>query len=170
VNIVATADLKQNIDLKLVRVLGLAEYSKEKYGGRVAYFKTGKMNGKVSLFETGKMISIGTVMPKCASEDLNIVRRVLERRKLIKPVTLKPTIRNIVYSGKYDQEIDLEMLAKEHRMMYEPEQFPGAIMRIEQPFKAVILLFASGKAIVVGLTDPQQIREIDTKIKQLIEN
>jgi excinuclease UvrABC nuclease subunit len=33
--------------------------------------------------------------------------------------------------------------------MYEPEQFPGAVYRMDEP-KVVILLFASGKLVCTG--------------------
>ena len=35
------------------------------------------------------------------------------------------------------------------KTMYEPEQFPGLIYRMEEP-KVVILLFASGKLVCTG--------------------
>jgi transcription initiation factor TFIID TATA-box-binding protein len=46
--------------------------------------------------------------------------------------------------------IDLEKAAYTlGRTMYEPEQFPGLIYRMETP-KVVILLFASGKLVCTG--------------------
>ena len=46
--------------------------------------------------------------------------------------------------------IDLEKAAYTlGHAMYEPEQFPGLIYRMEEP-KVVILLFASGKLVCTG--------------------
>jgi len=86
VNVVATANLGQNIDLETIGRLGLAEHDRRKYGGRVAYFKMRQMKGKVSLFGTGKMISVGTTHPEDAAHDLNHVRCILEKQELIKPI------------------------------------------------------------------------------------
>jgi TATA-box binding protein (TBP) (component of TFIID and TFIIIB) len=44
------------------------------------------------------------------------------------------------------------------------EQFPGAVMRFEKPFKTSILLLASGKVIIAGLESSAQ---IDLSVKQL---
>jgi len=46
--------------------------------------------------------------------------------------------------------IDLEMAADViGNVMYEPEQFPGLIIRMEKP-KVVLLFFASGKIVCTG--------------------
>ena len=82
---------------------------------------------------------------------------------------MAPLIQNIVFSVKFDLDLDLEMIAKESRMIYEPEQFPGAIIRIDEPNKAVVLLFASGKAVVVGLKDPDKINAVCIKMIQIIK-
>ena len=59
-------------------------------------------------------------------------------------------IQNIVASAILGGMMDLEKAAYtlEHTM-YEPEQFPGLIYRMEEP-KVVILLFASGKLVCTG--------------------
>lgn len=169
VNVVASADLNQRINLRMVGELKIAEYSSRKYGGRVAYLKAPRMRGKVSLFATGKMISVGTRTPKNAARDLNYVCSILENQKIVKPVTLKPKIRNLVFSVNFGMEIDLESLAQKYRLIYEPEQFPGAILKLEQPHAATILLFASGKAVITGLTDPREISKITAKVLKMIE-
>jgi transcription initiation factor TFIID TATA-box-binding protein len=48
--------------------------------------------------------------------------------------------------GKIDLEQALGALGK---TMYEPEQFPGLIHRMDEP-KVVILLFATGKLVCTG--------------------
>jgi len=169
VNVVTTADLNQRIDLRVIGKLKIAEYSSHKYGGRVAYLKAPRMRGKVSLFYTGKMISVGTRTPKNAARDLNYIRIILEKEKIVKPVTLKPKIRNIVFLVNFGKEIDLESLTEKHGLIYEPEQFPGAILKLEQPHAATILLFASGKAVITGLTDPREISKITAKVLKMIE-
>ncbi len=64
----------------------------------------------------------------------------------------------------FEKDMNLEELAERTKAIYEPEQFPGAIMSLSEPFKARILVFASGKAIILDLKSSQ---EIDATIRQL---
>jgi transcription initiation factor TFIID TATA-box-binding protein len=54
------------------------------------------------------------------------------------------------------------------RAIYEPEQFPGAILRLKEPFKTTILIFASGKAVITGLKSSIQIEPIVQQLKELL--
>jgi transcription initiation factor TFIID TATA-box-binding protein len=47
--------------------------------------------------------------------------------------------------------------------LYEPEQFPGIVLRLEDP-KATTLIFASGRAIIAGLRREEDIAKIVEKI------
>jgi transcription initiation factor TFIID TATA-box-binding protein len=59
-------------------------------------------------------------------------------------------IQNIVSSAGLGGHIDLEKTTYSlKRTMYEPEQFPGLIYRMDDP-KVVILIFASGKLVCTG--------------------
>ncbi len=58
------------------------------------------------------------------------------------------TIQNIVASAGLGARIDLEKAVYGlKKTMYEPEQLPGLIYRMDEP-KVVILVFASGKLVV----------------------
>jgi transcription initiation factor TFIID TATA-box-binding protein len=52
--------------------------------------------------------------------------------------------------------------------MYEPEQFPGLIYRMEEP-KVVILLFASGKLVCTGAKKEEEVYESVTKLHARLE-
>lgn len=65
---------------------------------------------------------------------------------------MKPAfkIENIVASASLDVELDLYAIAQEVRdVEYEPEQFPGAILKLRDP-RASLLLFKNGKIICTG--------------------
>jgi transcription initiation factor TFIID TATA-box-binding protein len=65
--------------------------------------------------------------------------------------------------------IDLEKAAYTlGRTMYEPEQFPGLIYRMEEP-KVVILLFASGKLVCTGAKKEQDVYDAVQKLHALLE-
>ena len=83
-----------------------------------------------------------------------------------KPVV---TIQNIVASAELGGEIDLETLVyKLGRVMYEPEQFPGAVFRMDEP-KVVFLIFSAGKLVCVGAKREEQVYEAVNKIQKLLE-
>lgn len=64
----------------------------------------------------------------------------------VKPKVL---IQNVVASVDLGVLIDLEEAVYKLRGMYEPDQFPGAVYRMEDP-KAVFLLSSTGKLICSG--------------------
>ena len=86
-------------------------------------------------------------------------------------ITEKPVvnIQNIVASAELGGEIDLESLVyKLSKVMYEPEQFPGAVYRMDEP-KVVFLIFSAGKLVCVGAKKEEQVYEAVDKIQALLE-
>ena len=80
-------------------------------------------------------------------------------------------IHNVVASCGTDSKIPLSRLAMElEGTEYEPEQFPGLVMRLQNP-KAAALIFNTGKIVCTGTKSPEQAKEavgnIITKIKSL---
>ena len=75
-------------------------------------------------------------------------------------------ITNMVASASLGLELDLYALAsKIPEIEYEPEQFPGAILKFKEP-KASLLLFKNGKVICAGSKTEADIkRSIDQVIK-----
>jgi len=157
VNVVATAALDRCMDLESLHEMFPREviHDQEIYGGRVAYFKSKSMEGKVSIFPSGKMISIGTKSVKKATIELKLVAKTLKAS-----LKANPKIQSIVATADLKTSIDLENFLsqirneKKFRAIYEPEQFPGAIVKfpVLEGFEATVLLFASGKIVCVGLT------------------
>ena len=52
--------------------------------------------------------------------------------------------------------------------MYEPEQFPGLIYRMDDP-KVVILLFASGKLVCTGAKKEQDVYDAVERLHEILE-
>jgi transcription initiation factor TFIID TATA-box-binding protein len=78
-------------------------------------------------------------------------------------------IQNIVASAGLGGYIDLEKTTYSlKRTMYEPEQFPGLIYRMDDP-KVVILLFASGKLVCTGAKMEGEIHRAVTKLLGMLE-
>jgi transcription initiation factor TFIID TATA-box-binding protein len=78
-------------------------------------------------------------------------------------------IQNIVASASLGGRIDLEQaVSKLVKTMYEPEQFPGLIYRMEEP-KVVILIFASGNLVCTGAKKEQDVYDAVHKLHATLE-
>ena len=77
-------------------------------------------------------------------------------------------IQNIVASTSLEQDIPLIKLAETlPNTEYNPEQFPGLVMRIKDP-KTSALIFSSGKVVCTGAKSMKKVREsIDNIIKNV---
>lgn len=71
---------------------------------------------------------------------------------------IKFKIENIVASANLGIELDLYTLGRKvPNIEYEPEQFPGAILKLKHP-KASLLLFKNGKIICTGCRTEKEVR------------
>jgi len=90
---------------------------------------------------------------KKAAPKAKPAKRAAPKRKEESMIDLmKPAfkIENIVASAALGVELDLYAIAQEVRdVEYEPEQFPGAILKLRDP-RASLLLFKNGKIICTG--------------------
>ena len=78
-------------------------------------------------------------------------------------------VQNIVASAGLGGHIDLEKSTYSlKRTMYEPEQFPGLIYRMDDP-KVVILIFASGKLVCTGAKKEAEVHRAVAKLQETLE-
>ncbi len=80
-------------------------------------------------------------------------------------------IENVVATVTVDltEKIDLKTIAmKFDDVEYNPERFPGLIMRIDKP-KATILVFSTGKMVVTGLREAAEAPEVVDKVIKRIQ-
>jgi transcription initiation factor TFIID TATA-box-binding protein len=79
-------------------------------------------------------------------------------------------IENVVATVAVDitEKIDLNQIARKHAdVEYNPERFPGLVMRIEKP-RATILIFSTGKMVVTGLRKAVEApRVVDKVVKNI---
>jgi len=167
-NIVASAALNQRISLKtIVEKFPQAEYSPKVFPGLV--FRLKKPKTATLIFETGKMVCTGAKSEKEAVQAVNKVTKELKNHGI--KIENKPAIKiqNIVASAELNGEIDLEnVVYKLKRVMYEPEQFPGAVFRMEEP-KVVFLIFSAGKLVCVGAKMEQDVYTAVDKLQKILE-
>lgn len=151
VNIVASANLNTTIDLyNLAITIPDVEYEPEQFPGAILKLKEPKVS--MLLFKNGKIICSG------ASSEAQIPQAIHKASKMIheiqKSVKVQKnadyTVVNLVTTANLKMNLDLFKTAMESdNVEYEPEQFPGAILRIHDP-KLTLLLFKNGKLICAG--------------------
>jgi len=167
-NVVASATLNQRIDLNaVVKGNPLVEYRPETFPGLV--FRLKRPKTAILIFSTGKMVCTGAKSEKEAKRAIKKV--VLELKKSGIIIIGKPEIKvvNMVASANLLGRIELEDCAYSlGRTMYEPEQFPGLIYRMDEP-KVVILLFASGKLVCTGATKEEDVYSAVAKLHKNLE-
>jgi transcription initiation factor TFIID TATA-box-binding protein len=167
-NVVASATLNQRIDLNAV-VKGYpgVEYRPEQFPGLV--FRLKRPKTATLIFSSGKMVCTGAKSEKEAKRAIKKVVKELKKSGIIIPG--KPLIKivNMVASANLSGRIELEEAAFSlGRTMYEPEQFPGLIYRVDEP-KVVILLFASGKLVCTGATKEEDVYEAVGNLHKKLE-
>jgi len=167
-NVVASATLNQRIDLNaIVKGYPGVEYRPEQFPGLV--FRLKRPKTATLIFNSGKMVCTGA---KSEKESKRAVMKVVRELKKSGIITLgKPEmkIQNIVASANLAGLIDLERSTYSlGRTMYEPEQFPGLIYRMDVP-KVVILLFASGKLVCTGAKYEEDVYEAISKLHVTLE-
>lgn len=76
---------------------------------------------------------------------------------------------NIVVSTSLDHDIPLEkMAATLSNTEYNPEQFPGLVIRIKEP-KTSALIFSSGNVVSTGAKSLEEVRQSLNRIKETLK-
>jgi len=167
-NVVTSASLNQKLDLNaIVKGYPGVEYRPEQFPGLV--FRLKKPKTATLIFNSGKMVCTGAKSEKESKRAVMKVVRELKKASII--IVGKPElkIQNIVASVNLAGLIDLERSTYSlSRTMYEPEQFPGLIYRMDVP-KVVILIFASGKLVCTGAKQEEDVYEAVTKLHETLE-
>jgi len=160
VNLVASATLNATLDLyNLAVTVPNIEYEPEQFPGAILKLKEPKVS--MLLFKNGKIICSG------ASNEGQIEQGIKKASKLIHDI--QPSVKvqrkveyqvvNLVATANLDKTLDLFTIAMNlDNVEYEPEQFPGAILRIADP-KITLLLFKNGKMICAGAKKESLLRK-----------
>ena len=166
-NIVASATLNQRVDLNaVVKSYPGVEYRPDQFPGLVFRLKSPKTT--TLIFSSGKMICTGAKSEKESRRAIMKVAKELKKNGII--IISKPDLKvvNIVASASLGGKVDLEKTVSTLRKtMYEPEQFPGLIYRMDEP-KVVILIFASGSLVCTGAKKEQDVYDAVHKLHGIL--
>ena len=169
-NMVASASLGLELDLfSLAQKIKEIEYEPEQFPGAILKFKDPKAS--LLLFKNGKVVCVGCKKRSMIEKTIEKTIKLLTpyAKRIIKKKKPDIVITNIVASASLDMELDLYKIAyKVSDVEYEPEQFPGAILKFKDP-KASLLLFKNGKVICAGAKNEKEIRIVLEKAQKLLK-
>jgi transcription initiation factor TFIID TATA-box-binding protein len=167
-NVVASATLNQRVDLNAVMKINPgAEYRPEQFPGLV--FRLKRPKTATLIFSSGKMVCTGAKSEKEARRAVIAVVKELKKGGII--IISKPEVKiqNIVASVSLGGKVDLEQaVGKLVKTMYEPEQFPGLIYRMDEP-RVVVLIFATGNLVCTGAKKEQDVYDAVQKLHASLE-
>lgn len=167
VNLVVTTDLNHKLHLENIAcTLPNTEYNPEQFPGLVMRIKEPKTSAL--LFSSGKVVCTGAKDIDSAKKSIQEIIDSLAKInvKIIGDPVLK--IQNLVGSGELGFNLNLNMLAmKLSNTEYEPEQFPGLVYKMKNPFPASFLLFLNGKIVCTGTKSKEQ---VDKCLEQLVKD
>jgi transcription initiation factor TFIID TATA-box-binding protein len=167
-NVVAAATLNQKVDLNaVVKSFPGVEYRPEQFPGLV--FRLKRPKTATLIFSSGKMVCTGAKSEKESRRAVMTVVKELKKGGII--IVSRPDLKvvNIVASASLGGRIDLEQAVSTlGKTMYEPEQFPGLIYRMDEP-KVVILVFASGNLVCTGGKKEQDVYDAVHKLHGILE-
>ncbi|HDO20011.1 MAG: TATA-box-binding protein [archaeon GB-1867-097] len=169
-NVVASVVLDQYIDLEAItRNIPTVDYNPDQFPGLV--FRLNRPKTATLIFSSGKMVCTGAKSEKDVKRAIKKIISTLKSKGIVVVGKPKITIQNIVASANLKAGINLEKAAMLlENVMYEPEQFPGLIYRMNEP-KVVLLLFSSGKMVCTGAKREEEVyvavKKINEKLREM---
>lgn len=128
-------------------------------------FRIGPERRHVTLYRNGTATIRGCGSIEEARDLLAEVRQMLSSLINVQPGPVKTVVQNIVVTHDVGRPIDLNLAQRglsSEDISYEPEQFPGLILRFPNE-KTVVLIFSSGKMVITGVRD---YRHLETTLKR----
>lgn len=153
-NIVSTVDTKCTFNLSIIAKSAMnVEYKPQRFGALIMRIREPRTTALI--FKSGKIVVAGAKTEFLSKLSCKKFVKILNKLGYsVKFTNFK--IQNIVCSFDVQSKISLEKLHLYYDKLscYEPELFPGLIFRIKN---AVVLLFVSGKIVITGLKDYNEI-------------
>ncbi|ABO34924.1 TATA-box binding protein [Methanococcus maripaludis C5] len=164
VNVVGSCDLKTPMNLeKIYPLIENSEYDPERY--HCIYIRTPGIKRLVTIFKSGKLNTAGS---KSIEEAKSAVLEIVDKLNELGFTDKRPEVKiyNIVANISFNKKFDLEEISENFGAEYEPEQFPGVVLKINDP-KATFLIFKSGKIVINGVKSNE---ELENAVRWICEN
>jgi transcription initiation factor TFIID TATA-box-binding protein len=169
-NIVASGAIADSINLvEIASRVDSCELNTKRFPGAVLRMEKPKIASLI--FSSGKVVLTGIRDEQALAAGLTHIMQEMRNAGVETYDTPRVAITNIVCSydmGKYINLNKLVITLNLENIEYEPEQFPGLVYRLKDP-KIVALLFSSGKIILTGGKNLDDIRRGLDLLEQKLE-
>ena len=165
-NVVASIDLHGNIDVdRIASELDPVHYDPSIFPG--AAYKMESFGVTFLIFNSGKLVCTGAKSLETIKQATEELKRKLESLGLKFRGEPEITIQNVVAAGDIGLgRVELDEIALTlPNVEYEPEIFPGVVYRVRNS-RMTILIFNSGKVVVSGAKDENDITKAVEELKR----
>lgn len=170
-NIVASGSVAGSIDLvAFSQKVENCELNKKRFPGAVYRIKDPKIASLI--FSSGKIVLTGIRTHQALTDGLAVIMKSLQEAGVDTLKKPNVAVTNMVCSydlGKYINLNKVAITLNVENIEYEPEQFPGLVYRIKDP-RIVVLIFSSGKIILTGGRNLEDIRKGLDLLEQKLES
>ena len=170
-NIVASGSVAGSIDLvAFSQKVENCELNKKRFPGAVYRIKDPKIASLI--FSSGKIVLTGIRTHRALTDGLAVIMKSLQEAGVDTLKKPNVAVTNMVCSydlGKYINLNKVAITLNVENIEYEPEQFPGLVYRIKDP-RIVVLIFSSGKIILTGGRNLEDIRKGLDLLEQKLES
>jgi transcription initiation factor TFIID TATA-box-binding protein len=170
-NIVASGAIADAIDLaEISKKIPNCELNQKRFPGAV--FRLDEPKIASLIFSSGKVVLTGIRDKDSLDQGLDLIISSMKEAGVKTFDRPRVAVTNIVCSydiGKYINLNKVVITLNLENIEYEPEQFPGLVYRIRDP-KIVALLFSSGKIILTGGKNLEDVKRGLEFLEQKLEN
>jgi transcription initiation factor TFIID TATA-box-binding protein len=118
------------------------------------------------VFQSGAVICTGGKDPERAKRAAKEFAKALMEKGVVERGEAEPSVENIVAMFNLGAKVDLERASQAmENVMYEPEMFPGMLIRVG---KKAVLVFHSGKGIVAGARSVEEAEAIARDVGEMV--
>jgi len=167
VNVVVSARLPGRVDLaRLLTLMPELQYRPRLFPGAVLKIEEDGARVAILIFESGRMICAGGRSPEMAYKAVRSLASRLVELGIIPPGEPEMRTENVVAEFSLGAPVNVERAAtRMEGAIYEPEQFPGMMVRLDT--KAA-LVFSSGKAILAGAKSVEEARDLAMEVSRRV--
>jgi len=181
-NVVIAADLRIRLPLDTIAIeLENTSYDPENFPGLIYRIEEGEKRVTILMFNSGKLIVTGAKSPKEARKYIEELRKTLKSIGIETPDDYVMSIRNFVANGRFKYtNIDINRLLEDYigraepyygkfpgvskkllesleSVEYNPEQFPGAIIKYKKDdIEVTFLVFHTGSFVCTGAKNEEE--------------
>ena len=181
-NVVIAADLKVRLPLDKIAIeLENASYDPENFPGLIYRIEANNKKVTILMFNSGKLIITGIKSSKEAKKYIEELRKTLKSIGIDTPNDYSVSIKNFVANGRFNySNIDINRLLEDYvgkaepyygkmpgvskkvlasleNVEYNPEQFPGAIIKYKKgDIEVTFLVFHTGSFVCTGAKNEEE--------------